>query len=62
MHLPSLESMGFDIKADISVLLTTFLMSLLVSRFQHWVHIHGHSYLRKVALGQVKEACFSKCK
>lgn len=30
LHLPSLESMGFDVKADVSVLLTTFLMSMVV--------------------------------
>lgn len=31
VHLPSFQSMGIDVKADISMLLTIFLLSLLVS-------------------------------
>lgn len=38
LHLPSLESMGFDVKADVSVLLTTFLMSMVVLGLLHAVH------------------------
>ena len=34
VHLPSFESMGIDVKADISMLLTTFLLSLLVGKTQ----------------------------
>ncbi len=30
VHLPSFQSMGIDVKADISMLLTIFLLSLLV--------------------------------
>lgn len=30
IHLPSFQSMGIDVKADISMLLTIFLLSLLV--------------------------------
>lgn len=31
VHLPSFQSMGIDVKADISMLLTIFLLSLLVT-------------------------------
>ena len=30
VHLPSFQSMGIDVKADVSMLLTVFLLSLLV--------------------------------
>lgn len=31
LHLPSLKSLGLDVRTDVSVLLTLFLLSLLVS-------------------------------
>ena len=31
VHLPSLQSMGFDVRADITMLITILLLSLLVS-------------------------------
>lgn len=30
VHLPSLQSMGFDVRADITMLITILLLSLLV--------------------------------
>ena len=33
LHLPSLKSLGLDVRTDVSVLLTLFLLSLLVSMY-----------------------------
>ena len=35
IHLPSFQSMGIDVKADISMMLTIFLLSLLVCNAVH---------------------------
>ena len=35
VHLPSLQSMGFDVRADITMLITILLLSLLVSLEKH---------------------------
>ena len=39
VHLPSFQSMGIDVKADISMLLTIFLLSLLVRFIVHCTHV-----------------------
>lgn len=38
IHLPSFQSMGIDVKADISMLLTIFLLSLLILAGLHTLH------------------------
>ncbi|DBB07470.1 TPA: hypothetical protein ACH3X3_008941 [Trebouxia sp. C0006] len=38
VHLPSFQSMGIDVKADISMLLTIFLLSLLILGALHAIH------------------------
>ncbi|KAL3147784.1 hypothetical protein ABBQ32_002515 [Trebouxia sp. C0010 RCD-2024] len=38
VHLPSFQSMGIDVKADISMLLTVFLLSLLILGALHAIH------------------------
>ncbi len=58
VHLPSFQSMGIDVKADISMLLTIFLLSLLV-RFNTSVCLSVEHVKRKFASSMTSSVTYS---
>ena len=47
VHLPKFKALGFDIKTDVSLLLTIFLLSCLVSLSSSR---HAHIFMANVSL------------